>query len=433
MTSQLLSWRSTQSTATNQSQGTRLVMTAENDIKDIKMWMDENLVIEEIVVNESKDPDIFLGISGAEFTVQPPSNLRKSNFFNFTIKLYDSSQQQIAIESSTFISFCDEDARNGVQYSVNLLLADRSRVQQRLFVRLVDSASKELVRYENTSRSIQSPELSRVLVTHRAICSRCAEDKICGNKGETPTSPVISNTYELKFFLKCNQNCLKGPGNPRSSRRFQVIVSTTEEMDVLCISQNMFVHNNSKHTKAKSFVNTDDPVAEDPKTFPRILAISPSEGWTMGGQTIVIIGDNFRQGLQVIFGSLPVYSQLISSHAIRVQSPPRSEPGMVEVTLALGCRQYDITIPGMFKYVSPAEPSLDYGFSRLFKLVPRYPGDPPRLSREEVLKRAADLAEAFYSLPVHGMQVETEVELSEDREGDLLIPWQVEVKEQTTI
>jgi len=405
--------------------------------EDIKMWMGDILVIKDVPagVNESKDANIFLGISGAEFIDQPPSNLRKSNFFNFTIKLHDSNHQPIVIESSSFISFCDDVVRNGVQYSVNLLLSDQTRVQQRLFIRLVDSITKELISYDTISRNIQPSELQRVLVTHRANCSRCAEDKICGNKNETPTSPVISNTNELQFFLKCNQSCLKGPGNPRSTRRFQVIVSTSEEMDVLCISQEMFVHNNSKHTKAKSFIKSEDPRVADPKTFPRILAISPSEGWTMGGQTIVIIGDNFRQGVQVVFGSLPVNSQFISSHAIRVQSPPMA-PGMVEVTLAMDCYQYAITIPGMFKYLSPTEPSLDHGFTRLSKLVPRYPGDPPRLSREVVLQRAADVTEAFYSLPVPGMVLESEGKVGEkEQEGkeDLLVSWHEEVKEQKTI
>lgn len=28
--------------------------------------------------------------------------------------------------------------------------------------------------------------------------------------------------FFLKFFLKCNQNCLKTAGNPRDMRRFQV-------------------------------------------------------------------------------------------------------------------------------------------------------------------------------------------------------------------
>ena len=45
------------------------------------------------------------------------------------------------------------------------------------------------------------------------------------------------------------------------------------------------------------------------------------------------------------------------------------------------------------------EPSIDYGFARLSKLVPRHPGDPEKLPKEVVLKRAADLAEALYAMP----------------------------------
>ncbi|XP_035825982.1 transcription factor collier [Aplysia californica] len=45
------------------------------------------------------------------------------------------------------------------------------------------------------------------------------------------------------------------------------------------------------------------------------------------------------------------------------------------------------------------EPTIDYGFQRLMKLVPRHPGDPERLPKEIILKRAADLAEALYSMP----------------------------------
>ena len=45
------------------------------------------------------------------------------------------------------------------------------------------------------------------------------------------------------------------------------------------------------------------------------------------------------------------------------------------------------------------EPNIDYGFQRLGKLVPRHPGDPEKLPKEIVLKRAADLAEALYSMP----------------------------------
>ncbi|MEQ2274339.1 hypothetical protein XENORESO_018848 [Xenotaenia resolanae] len=60
---------------------------------------------------------------------------------------------------------------------------------------------------------------------------------------------LFPSRFFLKFFLKCNQNCLKNAGNPRDMRRFQVVVSTTVNVDghVLAVSDNMFVHNNSKH------------------------------------------------------------------------------------------------------------------------------------------------------------------------------------------
>ena len=60
----------------------------------------------------------------------------------------------------------------------------------------------------------------------------------------------MSCSYTLKFFLKCNQNCLKNAGNPRDMRRFQVAVATTFNLDeghAVVASENMFVHNNSKH------------------------------------------------------------------------------------------------------------------------------------------------------------------------------------------
>ena len=47
-------------------------------------------------------------IGRAEFTKQPPSNLRKSNFFHFMIQLFDRAGQQIEVERTSFISFCDE-------------------------------------------------------------------------------------------------------------------------------------------------------------------------------------------------------------------------------------------------------------------------------------------------------------------------------------
>lgn len=47
-----------------------------------------------------------------------------------------------------------------------------------------------------------------------------------------------------------------------------------------------------------------------PSATPCIKAISPSEGWTTGGATVIIIGDNFFDGLQVVFGSMLVWSEV---------------------------------------------------------------------------------------------------------------------------
>jgi hypothetical protein len=36
-----------------------------------------------------------------------------------------------------------------------------------------------------------------------------------------------------------------------------------------------------------------------PALSPTVKAVTPSEGWTQGGQTVIIIGENFFDGLQV--------------------------------------------------------------------------------------------------------------------------------------
>ncbi|MBN3313921.1 COE3 factor, partial [Atractosteus spatula] len=226
-----------------------------------------------------------------------------------------------------------------------------------------------------------------------------------GRIGPGPLTLYWMSRYRkffLKFFLKCNQNCLKNAGNPRDMRRFQVVVSTTVNVDghVLAVSDNMFVHNNSKHgRRARRLDPSEDcPLCYDPST-PCIKAISPSEGWTTGGATVIVIGDNFFDGLQVVFGTMLVWSELITPHAIRVQTPPRHIPGVVEVTLSYKSKQFCKGAPGRFVYTALNEPTIDYGFQRLQKVIPRHPGDPERLPKEVLLKRAADLVEALYGMP----------------------------------
>ncbi|OXB73934.1 UNVERIFIED_CONTAM: hypothetical protein H355_008229 [Colinus virginianus] len=260
-----------------------------------------------------------------------------------------------------------------------------------------------------------------------------------GGQLQLKSNKILDNGSEhrffLKFFLKCNQNCLKNAGNPRDMRRFQVVVSTTVNVDghVLAVSDNMFVHNNSKHGRRArrldpsegtpsylehgrhiifigwhcyfkcGFVGflslTADFMLPCHAATPCIKAISPSEGWTTGGATVIIIGDNFFDGLQVIFGTMLVWSELITPHAIRVQTPPRHIPGVVEVTLSYKSKQFCKGTPGRFIYTALNEPTIDYGFQRLQKVIPRHPGDPERLPKEIILKRAADIAEALYSVP----------------------------------
>ena len=359
---------------------------------------------------------------GAQMVQPPPSNVRKSNFFNFSLRLFDARKAPVKITKCSYHSFVDNKEGNGVLYKALLELNTGELLEKLFSVQLVNSASKELISLDSAALVSSGPQ--RVLVTHRDVCSRCSQGKVCGSSLESPTDPLISSeNLEMKIFLKCNQNCLRGPGNPKGCRRFQINVSSGEAgSSALCWSQPIFVHNNSKHTKTKSFTksDTDLQLPEDKRNSPRIIAISPSEGWAMGGQTIVIIGDNFKVGMQVIFGGVPLQCQVISSHAVRVQSPPGLE-GVVEVSLALDCHQYNLSCPGTFTYISPTQAGLDQGFSRLARLVPRVAGDPSRLPRDVVLHRAADIIQAKADLPA----VETKPKIEEL----LLAPWITELQD----
>ncbi|XP_072783935.1 transcription factor COE4 isoform X3 [Taeniopygia guttata] len=338
-----------------------------------------------------------VSLARAHFEKQPPANLRKSNFFHFVLAMYDRQGQPVEVERTCFIDFVEkerngEKTNNGIHYRLQLLYSNGLRTEQDLYVRLIDSMSKQAIIYEGQDKN---PEMCRVLLTHEIMCSRCCDKKSCGNRNETPSDPVIIDRFFLKFFLKCNQNCLKNAGNPRDMRRFQVVVSTTVHVDghVLAVSDNMFVHNNSKHGRRARRLDPSEAAT------PCIKAISPSEGWTTGGATVIVIGDNFFDGLQVLFGTVLVWSELITPHAIRVQTPPRHIPGVVEVTLSYKAKHFCKGAPGRFVYTALNEPTIDYGFQRLQKVIPRHPGDPERLPKEVLLKRAADLVEALYGVP----------------------------------
>ncbi|XP_052413031.1 transcription factor COE2-like [Carassius gibelio] len=372
------------------------VGTFEEEMDPVRSWVRNVGVIDANIAAQSG-----LALSRAHFEKQPPSNLRKSNFFHFVLALYDRNGQPVEVERTAFVDFVEQDktgekTNNGTHYKLQLLYSNGVRTEQDLYARLIDSVTKQPISYEGQNKN---PEMCRVLLTHEVMCSRCCEKKSCGNRNETPSDPVIIDRFFLKFFLKCNQNCLKTAGNPRDMRRFQVVLSTTVSVDgpVLAISDNMFVHNNSKHGRRSRRMDPNETVETSMEyAIPCIKAISPSEGWTTGGAMVIVIGENFFDGLQVVFGSMLVWSELITPHAIRVQTPPRHIPGVVEVTLSYKSKQFCKGAPGRFIYTALNEPTIDYGFQRLQKLIPRHPGDPDKLAKEMLLKRAADVVESLY-------------------------------------
>ncbi|XP_076125760.1 transcription factor coe2-B-like isoform X6 [Alosa pseudoharengus] len=371
------------------------------EMDPVRSWVRNVGVVDANVAAQSG-----VALSRAHFEKQPPSNLRKSNFFHFVLALYDRHGQPVEVERTSFVDFVEHDkeqtgekTNNGIHYKLQLLYSNGVRTEQDLYARLIDSVTKQAIAYEGQNKN---PEMCRVLLTHEVMCSRCCEKKSCGNRNETPSDPVIIDRFFLKFFLKCNQNCLKTAGNPRDMRRFQVVLSSTVDVDgpVLAISDNMFVHNNSKHGRRTRRMDPSESMENSMEyATPCIKAISPSEGWTTGGAMVIVIGENFFDGLQVVFGSMLVWSELITPHAIRVQTPPRHIPGVVEVTLSYKSKQFCKGAPGRFIYTALNEPTIDYGFQRLQKVIPRHPGDPDKLAKEMLLKRAADLVEALYGNP----------------------------------
>uniref|UniRef100_A0A665VD13 Transcription factor COE4 n=1 Tax=Echeneis naucrates TaxID=173247 RepID=A0A665VD13_ECHNA len=376
----------------------------------VRSWMHSAGVVDANTAAQSG-----VGLARAHFEKQPPSNLRKSNFFHFVLALYDRQGQPVEIERTAYVDFVEkekeptgEKTNNGIHYKLQLLYSNGGCTHFTCLCRF------QAIVYEGQDKN---PEMCRVLLTHEIIpgmcrslmdCgARCCDKKSCGNRNETPSDPVIIDRFFLKFFLKCNQNCLKNAGNPRDMRRFQVVVSTTVNVDghVLAVSDNMFVHNNSKHGRRARRLDPSEGTGNYRTATPCIKAISPSEGWTTGGATVILIGDNFFDGLQVVFGTMLVWSELITPHAIRVQTPPRHIPGVVEVTLSYKSKQFCKGAPGRFVYTALNEPTIDYGFQRLQKVIPRHPGDPERLPKEVLLKRAADLVEALYGLPHSNQEI----------------------------
>ncbi|KAK2506312.1 hypothetical protein MC885_017398, partial [Smutsia gigantea] len=151
-----------------------------------------------------------VGLARAHFEKQPPSNLRKSNFFHFVLAMYDRQGQPVEVERTAFIDFVEKDrepaaekTNNGIHYRLRLVYNNGLRTEQDLYVRLIDSMSKQresegltltgagpvspptlglerslfpprlrtcphqAIIYEGQDKS---PEMRRVLLTHEIMC-----------------------------------------------------------------------------------------------------------------------------------------------------------------------------------------------------------------------------------------------------------------------
>jgi len=122
-----------------------------------------------------------LGVGRAHFEKQPPSNLRKSNFFHFVIAIYDRSGQPVEIERSAFVGFIEKDqepdgqkTNNGIHYRLQLLYAGGFRQEQDIYVRLIDSVSKQVSRPAafNLTVLIRPDKLECRLISWHVCCAK---------------------------------------------------------------------------------------------------------------------------------------------------------------------------------------------------------------------------------------------------------------------
>ncbi|KAH9518417.1 Transcription factor COE1-A [Bulinus truncatus] len=164
-------------------------------LSSIRNWM-QPTAVDPVAAN--------IGLSRAHFEKQPPSNLRKSNFFHFVLALYDRQGSPVEVERTTFVDFVEKEqdndgqkTNNGIHYRVQLLYANGIRQEQDMYIRLIDSVTKQAIVYEGQDKN---PEMCRVLLTHEIMCSRCCEKKSCGNRNETPSDPVIIDSDILLNF-----------------------------------------------------------------------------------------------------------------------------------------------------------------------------------------------------------------------------------------
>ena len=89
----------------------------------------------------------------AHFEKQPPSNLRKSNFFHFVIALYDKSGQPVEVERTAFVGFIEKDQvkqwKLALKWFVKQIIINRNLMAKKQIMEFITdcSFSTQMVMY----------------------------------------------------------------------------------------------------------------------------------------------------------------------------------------------------------------------------------------------------------------------------------------------
>ncbi|KAF7669620.1 hypothetical protein LDENG_00166820 [Lucifuga dentata] len=156
------------------------------EMDPVRSWVRNVGVVDANVAAQSG-----VALSRAHFEKQPPSNLRKSNFFHFVLALYDRHGQPVEVERTAFVDFVEHDkeqtgekTNNGTHYKLQLLYSNGVRTEQDLYARLIDSGTKQPISYEGQNKN---PEMCRVLLTHEVMCSQQmpeCDSQLANNRAE---------------------------------------------------------------------------------------------------------------------------------------------------------------------------------------------------------------------------------------------------------
>uniref|UniRef100_A0A4W5MDZ0 Transcription factor COE DNA-binding domain-containing protein n=1 Tax=Hucho hucho TaxID=62062 RepID=A0A4W5MDZ0_9TELE len=86
-------------------------------MNSVRSWMHTSGVVDANTAAQSG-----VGLARAHYEKQPPSNLRKSNFFHFVLALYDRQGQPVEIERTAYVDFVEKDKVSAVSLEYRPIL-----------------------------------------------------------------------------------------------------------------------------------------------------------------------------------------------------------------------------------------------------------------------------------------------------------------------